>query len=70
MGHSARLRAGGRGLSPPREALQRSQLSDPTTVIDRARFATVDTMLKDPVAAEKSAEDIDRHLAGRYRTTL
>lgn len=55
---------------PGAKALQRSQLSDPTTVIDRARFATFDTMLKSPVAAEKSAEDIDRHLAGRDRTTL
>ncbi|NDW03652.1 pyridoxamine 5'-phosphate oxidase family protein [Jiella pacifica] len=52
------------------KAFMRSGLWDPSTFIDRSSFPSFGAMLKDQIALDEPAADIDRNLAERYKVTL
>lgn len=52
------------------KAFIRSGLWDPTTFIERGTFPSFGAMMKDQIALEESAAEIDRNLEERYKLTL
>ncbi|BDA86507.1 pyridoxamine 5'-phosphate oxidase-like FMN-binding protein [Aureimonas sp. SA4125] len=52
------------------KAFLRSGLWDPSTFIERGSFPSFGAMMKDQIALEETAEELDRHLAERYKATL
>lgn len=52
------------------KAFLRSGLWDPSTFIERGSFPSFGAMMKDQIALEETVEELDRHLAERYKATL